>query len=441
MILGGGESGVGAALLARQNGMNPFLSDRGKIKDTYKAELEQNDIKYEELTHTPELVYDTKLIVKSPGIPNQIPLIKTAIERGIKVVSEIEFASQFTEATLIGITGTNGKTTTTNLTYHILKKAGYKVKAAGNIGTSFAREVADDDGSTEYYVLEISSFQLENIDKLKLHFSVLLNITPDHLDRYEGLEGYIRAKLRITNRQEPVDKFIFNQDDPNIMNHLDEIDSNPDYVPFSHNTALDKGAHIEETNINMNLNNDFVQLNTEGMLIKGKHNRYNSMAAAIVAKALNVKKEVIRESLTSYKNVEHRLEFVARIRGVDYINDSKATNVNAAWYALESMDNPTIWIAGGVDKGNDYSQLIELAREKVKAIVCLGADNEQLHKAFEGVVPMILETNDVNEAVEMAYKLSEKEDNVLLAPACASFDLFENFEDRGRQFKRAVMGL
>jgi len=441
VILGGGESGVGAAILAIQNGMNPFLSDKGKIKDVYKAELDAYGIQYEEYTHTESLVYDTKLIVKSPGIPNKAPIVKSAVDKGITVVSEIEFASQFTEAKLIGITGTNGKTTTTNLTYHVLKKAGFKVKVAGNIGTSFAREVADDEGDTEYYVLEISSFQLDNIDKLKFHMSVLLNITPDHLDRYEGLESYIRAKLRITNRQEPDDKFIYNYDDPNITDNLGDIEAQPETIPFSHKQELDKGAFIKETNIEMNLNSDFIQLGTEDMLIKGMHNRYNSMAAAIVAKALNVRKEVIRESLTSYKNVDHRLEFVARIRGVDYINDSKATNVNAAWYALESMDNPTIWIAGGVDKGNDYSSLVELAKDKVKAIICLGTDNEKLRKQFTGIVPMILETAEMKEAVEMAYKLGEKNDNVLLAPACASFDLFDNYEDRGDQFKRSVMAL
>lgn len=441
VILGGGESGVGAAILAIQNGMNPFLSDKGKIKDVYKQELEAYGIQYEEYKHTESLVYDTKLIVKSPGIPNKAPIVKDAMDRGITVVSEIEFASQFTEAKLIGITGTNGKTTTTNLTYHVLKKAGFKVKVAGNIGTSFAREVADDEGDTEYYVLEISSFQLDNIDKLKFHMSVLLNITPDHLDRYEGLESYIRAKLRITNRQEPDDKFIYNYDDPNITNNLGSIQAQPEAIPFSHKHTLERGAFIKETNIEMNLNSDFIQLGTEDMLIKGMHNRYNSMAAAIVAKALNVRKEVIRESLTSYKNVDHRLEFVARIRGVDYINDSKATNVNAAWYALESMDNPTIWIAGGVDKGNDYSSLVELAKDKVKAIICLGTDNEKLRSQFTDIVPMILETAEMKEAVEMAYKLGEKNDNVLLAPACASFDLFDNYEDRGDQFKRSVMAL
>ncbi|MGB0431244.1 MAG: UDP-N-acetylmuramoyl-L-alanine--D-glutamate ligase [Bacteroidia bacterium] len=441
IVLGGGESGVGAAILAQKHGLNPFLSDKGKINDKYKSELMDKSIAFEDMQHTEAKIQSADLIIKSPGIPTKIPIIQKAIANGAKVVSEIEFASQFTNAKLVGITGTNGKTTTTNLTYHVLKQAGFKVKVAGNIGNSFAREVATDHQQTEYYVLEISSFQLDDIDKLKLHLSVLLNITPDHLDRYQGFEGYIKSKLKITNNQISPDKFIYNIDDENITKHLNEIESAPELIPFSQNQNLDKGAFMNNVDMNVGLGEDFVKFSVEDMLIKGKHNRYNSMAAAIVAKALNVKKEVIRESLANYKNIEHRLEHVAKIKGVDYINDSKATNVNAAWYALESMDNPTVWIAGGVDKGNNYQDLTALAKEKVKAIVCLGVDNEKIVEAFAGVVPQIFETTDIKEAVEIAYKLSAKNDNVLLAPACASFDLFENYADRGDQFKKAVLSL
>ncbi len=441
VVLGGGESGVGAAILAQKHGLNPFLSDKGKIKEQYKTELNQYAIAFEDMQHTEKKIHNADLIIKSPGIPTKIAIIQKAIANGAKVISEIEFASQFTKAKLVGITGTNGKTTTTNLTYHVLKQAGYKVKVAGNIGNSFAREVALDNDESEYFVLEISSFQLDDIDKLKLHLSVLLNITPDHLDRYESFEAYIKAKLKITNQQASPDKFIYNIDDQNITNYLNQIDSNPEFIPFTQNQTLDKGAYMNDFNMNIGLDEDFVKFSVEDMLIKGKHNRYNSMAAAIVAKALNVKKDVIRESLANYKNIEHRLEHVARIKGVDYINDSKATNVNAAWYALESMDNPTVWIAGGVDKGNDYSDLIDLAKEKVTAIICLGLDNEKIHAAFNGVVPQIFETADINEAVEIAYKIAEKNHNVLLAPACASFDLFDNYVDRGDKFKKAVLSL
>lgn len=441
VILGGGESGIGAAQLAQQHGMNPYVSDKGRIRPSHKEELNTLQIPFEEGQHTEDIVLGAKFIIKSPGIPNKVPIVQKAFEKGISVISEIEFAAQFTNAKLIGITGTNGKTTTASLTHHILKNAGFKTKIAGNIGNSFAREVAADNDETEYYVLEISSFQLDNIQKLKFHLSVLLNITPDHLDRYESLEAYIRAKLKITNRQTPSEKFIFNFDDDNIKAHLDEITSTPDHIPFSQQTTLKKGAYMNNNHMELNMESDIVKFSVEDMLIKGKHNRYNSMAAAVVAKALNVRKDVIRESLASYKNIEHRLEHVARIRGVDYINDSKATNVNAVWYALESMDNPTVWIAGGVDKGNDYTSLLELASEKVRALVCLGTDNEKMVEAFKERVPMVLETNSMVEAVEMAYKISEKNDNVLLAPACASFDLFENYMDRGDQFKKAVMSL
>ncbi|MBI3141943.1 MAG: UDP-N-acetylmuramoyl-L-alanine--D-glutamate ligase [Bacteroidetes bacterium] len=440
-ILGGGESGLGAAVLAVKHRLMPFLSDSGEIKPKYKAELEALGIDYEEMGHDEERILSAKIIIKSPGISQKNPLIVKARQKGIKVISEIEFASQFTDAKLIGITGTNGKTTTTSLTYHILKNAGFKVKAAGNIGNSFAREVANDEGEMDYYVLEISSFQLEDTEHMRLYLSVLLNLSPDHLDRYESLEDYIRAKLNIGKNQRPSDSFIYNIDDNLIVKYLPETPGEGTQVPFSHNSTLLNGAYMDQQHMNLLSDNEWMQFSVKDIALKGRHNRYNSMAAAIVAKALNVKKEVIRESLSSYKNVEHRLEHVARIKNVDYINDSKATNVNAAWYALESMENPTVWIAGGVDKGNDYSELAQLVRSKVKALICLGTDNEKLVESFKKMVPIILETNSMTEAVELAYKLAEREDNVLLAPACASFDLFENYVDRGNQFKRAVLGL
>lgn len=441
VVFGGGESGCGAALLGQQKGFDVFLTDKGSIRKNYRSELDLKRIRYEEGSHDMAEILGADLIVKSPGIPGVIAPLQQARAKGIRIVSEIEFASAFTEATLIGITGTNGKTTTTNLCYHILKNAGYRVNMAGNVGNSFAREVALDDGTTEYYVLEISSFQLDDVDTLKLHLSVLLNISPDHLDRYADMEAYIRAKLKITNRQDAGDHFIYNYDDETIRAYLKEIKNPVDQLPFSQKESLERGSWIEDDKINIKINDKPTQLAMEDLTIKGMHNRYNGMAAAIVAKALNVRKEVIRESLYSYKNVAHRLEFVARIKGVDYINDSKATNVNAAWYALESIESNCIWIAGGVDKGNDYNQLLPLVRDKVRAIICLGADNDKLHSFFEGEVEMIAETDNMKEAVELAYKMAGKDDNVLLAPACASFDLFENYEDRGNQFKRAVLDL
>ena len=441
IILGGGESGVGAALLALSHGIMPFLSDAGSIASRYKDELRENAIEFEENGHTESRILAAKLIIKSPGIPDHIPLLVQAKSLGIQIISEIEFASQFTDAKLIGITGTNGKTTTTLLTTHILRHAGYKVKSAGNIGNSFSREVAKEPSEVEYYILEMSSFQLDNIERLKFNLSVLLNISPDHLDRYGSMEAYIEAKLNISKNQNKEDKFIYNLDDDQITSSLDHLAGEPDLIPFSNKKTLDKGAYMQQQNLHLNLENDLIQFSVEDMLIKGNHNRYNSMAAAIVAKALNVKKEVIRESLTSYKNVSHRLEFIARIRNVDYINDSKATNVNAAWYALESMNNPTVWIAGGVDKGNDYSDLKELAAKKVKALICLGTDNEKIHAEFKDIIPIIVETDQMKEAVKIAYQLASKNDNVLLAPACASFDLFENYGDRGDQFRKNVLGL
>lgn len=441
VVLGGGESGIGAALLATTQGIQVFLSDAGKIKEDFKKELKENNIAFEEENHDLDKILNSEAIIKSPGIPNNISVLKAAVENGVSILSEIEFASRYTRAKLIGITGTNGKTTTTNLTYYILKQAGFNVKMAGNIGNSFAREVALDGGKTEYFVLEISSFQLDHIEQLKLHLSVLLNITPDHLDRYSSLADYIKAKLKIANLQTEEDSFIYNKDDENINKYLDKVNQTARFIPFSQEEKLENGAFIHHDQLYMNMDNLGTRISLENFALLGKHNKYNGMAASIVAKALNIKKEIIRESLETYNNVEHRLEHVASIKKVEYINDSKATNVNAAWYALESMSNTTIWIAGGVDKGNDYSTLAELVDEKVRVLICLGKDNDNLKKSFSNKVDLVLEAGSMKEAVEMAYKISEQNETVLLSPACASFDLFENYEDRGEQFKNQVRSL
>lgn len=441
VVLGGGESGTGAAILAKKQGFNVFLSDQGMIEDQYLDDLLRFGIDFEEEEHTEEKILEADLIIKSPGIPNEAQLLVKASEKAIPVISEIEFAAGFTSAKLIGITGTNGKTSTTGLTHHILSSAGYNVKMAGNVGNSFAREVAFDNDLTEYFVLELSSFQLDNSEKLHLNLSVLLNITPDHLDRYKNIEEYIRAKLKITANQTEEDTFIYNADDENITERLNELPGKPRNKPFSLNRKLNEGAYAESDHFVVSMMGEDEKYYYNDLALKGRHNRYNSMAATIVAKALNVKKEIIRESLANYKNVEHRLEFTARIREVDYINDSKATNVNAAWYALDSMDRPTVWLAGGVDKGNDYSQLYELVHQKVKAIICIGENNQKLKEHFENKVDIMLEAKDMQEAVKLAYNLAQKDDNVLLAPACASFDRYKNYEDRGEQFKTAVKAL
>lgn len=440
VILGAGESGTGAAVLAQQLGHKVFVSDKGKIAPKYEEELSALGVLFESGQHSEEEILSANQIIKSPGIPDKAPLIQAALAKGIPVISEIEFAAQHTKAKLIGITGTNGKTTTTLLTYHILNKAGMNVGLGGNVGKSFARQVAQD--NFDIYVLELSSFQLDGMFNTRLDIAVLLNITPDHLDRYNGMEGYINSKFRITQNQTAADLFIYCADDELIQDYLKKNPLPMQMMPFSIGTEITQGAwsDMKKMFIKINQNNQFI-MELNQLTIGGRHNTYNSMAAGIIANSLLIRKEMIRESLTDFKNVEHRLEFVARIKGVDFINDSKATNVNSAWYALESMDQGVIWIAGGVDKGNDYSALLPLIKDKVRLIVCMGTDNRRIHEAFGKVVEMIVNTQSAAEAVNVAYNLARKGETVLLSPACASFDLFDNYEDRGRQFKDAVRSL
>lgn len=443
VILGSGESGTGAALLALQKGYDVFVSDKGQIPDRFKKELDAAGIAYEEGSHTEESILQATEVIKSPGIPEKAPLVQKLRAAGIPVISEIEFAGRYTQAKKICITGTNGKTTTTSLIYHMLKKAGLNVACGGNIGTSFARLVAE--GAYDYYVLEISSFQLDDMYDFRADIAVLCNITPDHLDRYNyELQNYVDAKFRITRNQTAADHFIYCSDDEITMQHIHRFPIAAQQWPISIRQVLDKGAWLHEGLITVSLEQDKTKqfnMYSNELSLKGKHNAYNSMAAAIVGQALSIRKELIRESLADFENVEHRLEKVATIQGVEFINDSKATNVNSAWYALESMDKPVIWIAGGVDKGNDYSMLNPMVREKVRIIVCLGVDNRKIHEAFQRDVEMIVNTSSAKEAVHVAHKLARRDEVVLLSPACASFDLFENYEDRGRQFKKAVREL
>lgn len=442
VILGSGESGVGSAILAQAKGFDVFVSDKGAIKDKYKAVLEDHRIAFEDGEHTEELILNADEIIKSPGIPSTVALVKKALAKNIPVISEIEFAGRYTDAKTICITGSNGKTTTTMLTYHILQKAGYRVGLGGNVGKSFAWQVATSE--FDYYVLELSSFQLDDMYEFKADVAVLLNITPDHLDRYEyKFENYARSKFRITQNQTPSDFFIYCADDPVIMEYIEKTDVKAKRIPFSIKQKLEgDSAYLEnETQITLNYNQNPLIMTLEQLALQGKHNVYNSMAASMAAKIVDIRKDIIRESLQDFVNVEHRLEFVASINGIEFINDSKATNVNSAWYALESMQKPVVWIVGGQDKGNDYNELIDLVKEKVKAIVCLGVDNSKIINAFSGVVDTIVETQTAKDAVDASYRLGKKGDVVLLSPACASFDLFQNYEDRGMQFKGAVRGL
>lgn len=439
-ILGAGESGVGSAILAREQGFDVWVSDSGTIQDKYKAELEEHRIPYEEGKHTERAVMEAAEIIKSPGIPGTAPLVKALRDSGLPVISEIEFAGRYTRATIIGVTGSNGKTTTTLLIHHILQKAGLNAGLGGNIGKSFARQVAG--GEHDYYVLELSSFQLEDLVDFKTNIAVLTNITPDHLDRYEGrMEHYVKAKFRIVQNQTRQDAFIYCLDDEEIVKATRNKDWPMRLYPFSIREKVEQGAWLEDDKIMVKTESKFFDMTVAELAIQGKHNVYNSMAAAVAAKILDVRNEAVRESLGDFKNIEHRLEQVGKVMGIEFINDSKATNVNAAWYALESIHTPVIWIAGGVDKGNDYSMLIPLVREKVKAIVCLGKDNRKIHEAFEDEVKLIVNTFSAREAVNVAYHLGSKGDTVLLSPACASFDLFKNYEDRGQQFKDAVREL
>jgi len=441
VILGGGESGVGTAILGQQKGYDVFVSDFGKIKENYKEVLSINGIAWEDEKHTEELILNADLVMKSPGIPEKAPIVKKLIEKEIPVISEIEFAVQFTDATTIGITGSNGKTTTTLLTYHLLKEAGLNVGLAGNIGKSFAWQVAEN--KHDIYVLELSSFQLDGIINYKPHIAIITNISPDHLDRYNyDYNLYIGSKFRITKNQTEADYLIYDNEDEAIQNWLKNNKIKANKVPFSLITKPEnQGAFLEDNNINSTINKELFTMPINELALEGKHNIKNAMAATAVAQLLNIRKQTIRESLTNFQGVEHRLEKVLKIQGVQYINDSKATNVNSVFYALDSMTTPTVWIVGGVDKGNDYDELMPLVREKVKAIVCLGVDNTKIINAFNNVVDVMVETTSMSEAVQLAQRLAEKGDSVLLSPACASFDLFENYEDRGQQFKQAIFNL
>jgi UDP-N-acetylmuramoylalanine--D-glutamate ligase len=440
VVLGGGESGVGAAVLAVKQGFEVFLSDSGKIKPRYKELLNKYKVPWEEENHTTEIILNAKEVIKSPGIPERVPIVQEIAKKGIPIISEIEFAGRYTNAKKICITGSNGKTTTTTLIYHMLKMAGLNVGLAGNVGQSFALQVAEQ--NYDYYVIELSSFQLDGMYSFKADIAILLNISPDHLDRYDyKMENYVKSKFRITQNLSEDECFIFCSDNDVTTEHLKEIVVKAEMLPFSQEKTEDQTAYLIDQLMHINYQNSDFDVSIDELSLKGRHNVYNSMAAGITGHVLNIRKDIIRESLRSFEGVEHRLEPVFKVRGVQYINDSKATNVNSAWYALECMKSPVVWIAGGQDKGNDYSELFALVKEKVKAIVCLGADNTKLHQTFGEMVPVMVNANSASEAVLQAYKLSVPGDVVLLSPACASFDLFENYEDRGRQFKEAVKNL
>lgn len=439
VILGGGESGIGTALLGKAREYEVFVSDKGTIKEKYKDVLAHHEIEFEDGQHTESKILNADIVMKSPGIPDKVEIVKKIREKGIQVVSEIEFASKFTDATIVGITGSNGKTTTASLTYHILKQE-LKVGLSGNIGKSFAQQVLEHDYPN--YVLEISSFQLDDIVDFKPHIAILLNITPDHLDRYDyKFENYVNSKFRIAMNQTEADYLIYDADDKVIDHWLNTHQIQSTLVPFSLVKTIENGAYLDNENIKITIDNNQIIMPTTNLALEGKHNIKNQMAASTVAHLLKIRKQTIRESLENFQGVEHRLETVLKINKVQYINDSKATNVNATYYALESMDTPTVWIVGGVDKGNDYTELFPFVNEKVKAIICLGVDNKKLMDTFGNMVDVIVETQFMSEAVKIAYKLAESGDTVLLSPACASFDLFENYEDRGWQFKDAVRNL
>jgi UDP-N-acetylmuramoylalanine--D-glutamate ligase len=441
VILGGGESGVGAALLAKQKGYDVFLTDESSLKKIYRNELLNAGIEFEEGKHTDEKILDADEVVKSPGIPEKNEMVKKIRAKGIEIISEIELAYRYKgKSKIIGITGSNGKTTTTALTYHICKTAGLDCAMVGNIGFSFARQVATD--PKPLYVAEISSFQLDDIKTFRPDVAILTNITEDHLDRYEyKFENYIRSKFRIAMNQDKNDQFIYCLDDEVTMKYLNKFNIQSNQLPISMKKEPPNGAFIKDGDMYVRTGNDYVSMSVYDFALKGIHNQYNTMAACVAASTLELRKEKIREAVTTFQSLEHRMEPVATIRGVEFINDSKATNVNSTWYALESMNKPTILILGGVDKGNDYSLITELVKEKVKAIICLGTDNRKIHEAFGNITSTIVNTGSASEAVHAAFHFAEKGDVVLLSPACASFDLFKNYEDRGNQFKKAVKEL
>lgn len=441
VILGAGESGVGAAVLGVKTGWSVFVSDYGKISSSFQEELTNLKVEWEQEKHSEEIILAADMVIKSPGIPEKAPIIKKLREQGIKIISEIEFASYYTDAKMICITGSNGKTTTTMLTYHTFQKAGFNVGLAGNVGKSLAKQVAEE--NFDCYVLELSSFQLDDMYDFKADIAILLNITPDHLDRYNyDMQQYVDAKFRITQNQTTEDYFIYNADDELIVKELEKRVLAMQKVPFSIQQEQPKGAYLnnETKQLIINIKNQFT-MSIHDLALKGKHNVQNSLAAALASRLENIRKETIRDSFSDFVNVEHRLEFVAKVHGIEFINDSKATNVNSTWFALESMEKPTVWIVGGVDKGNNYEELKELVKAKVKAIVCLGTDNQKIIDSFSDVVETIVEAKSAVEAVGFGYQLAKKDETVLLSPACASFDLFENYEDRGNQFKTAVKQL
>lgn len=440
-ILGAAESGVGAAVLAQKTGYSVFVSDIHTIQPEYKTMLQEHNIEFEEKQHSLGKILQSDLIIKSPGISENVPVIQEIRKHGISVISEVEFAYRHCDARIIAITGSNGKTTTTLLTHHILREAGIDVGLAGNVGYSFAYAVATQ--HHQWYVLEVSSFQLDDIDTFAPDIAILLNITPDHLDRYNfNFDAYVQSKFRIIKNCGKQQYFIYNADDPVISEVIHQREVLCRMLPFSFRKKIQAdGGWVDEDKMYVQVNNNSFDMLIDELILKGRHNVYNSMAASLAAKVMNVRNESLRQSLRTFINAPHRLEYVATVRGVDYINDSKATNVNSTWYALESMRKPVVWIAGGLDKGNDYTDLMPLVEEKVKALICLGVNNEKLKQQFASIVRVILETQSMEEAVRMAYKLSIPGDVVLLSPACASFDLFENFEDRGNQFKKAVLNL
>ena len=436
VILGGGESGVGSAVLAKVKGFDVFLSDMGKISDEYAQMLEKWEIPFEQGYHTEELILNADEVIKSPGIPSTAPMVRKIEEKGIGVISEIEFAGRYDNAKKICITGSNGKTTTTSLIYHLLCQAGLN----GNIGKSYAYQVATE--KFDIYVLELSSFQLDNMYDFKADIAIITNITPDHLDRYAyKMENYVKAKFRVTRNMSSDDCFIFCSDDEITVNHLNQIVMKAKMLPFTQKTKVDQGAYVDGDRMIVRFKEEECDMYLQELALGGKHNIYNSMAAALAAKAMDIDNEVIRDGLATFQAVEHRLEKVLSIKDVLYINDSKATNVDAAWYALECQTRPVVWIAGGTDKGNDYSTLVPLVKEKVKALICMGVDNAKLHESFDSHVKWTYDVRSAEEAVKLADSIAAPGDVVLLSPCCASFDLFKNYEDRGRKFKEAVRNL
>jgi UDP-N-acetylmuramoylalanine--D-glutamate ligase len=441
VILGGGESGTGAAMLAKQKGYEVFVTDAGSLKDIYRSELQKAGIEFEEGQHTEEKILNADEVMKSPGIPETNEMVKKIRAKGIEVISEVELAFRFKgDSRIVAITGSNGKSTTTALIWHICKEAGLDCALVGNIGYSFARQVAED--PKQLYVAEISSFQLDDIKTFRPDVAILLNITEDHLDRYNyDFENYIRSKFRVTMNQQPGDYFIYSADDEVIMKHIQQFSILANPLQFSMKKELPQGAFIKDGDMYLRVGNEQLSMSIYDFALKGKHNQYNTMAACVATATMEIRKEKIRDAVQMFKGLEHRMESVATVRGVEFINDSKATNVNSTWYALESMEKPTILILGGVDKGNDYSLITDLVKEKVKTIICLGVDNRKIHEAFGNIISTIVNTASAKDAVQAAFHFASKGDVVLLSPACASFDLFLNYEDRGNQFKQEVRDL